>query len=235
MSSAKWKPVKNYGVWHARPVEYRVEYNEDDSRDPHIFLTFHDESQDDLTAAINIKSTSKGESRLVYWMNDNLDSSILRDFKDLPLGWHKLDGKKGLDYLRDDGLLGKKKGIVLPHDIPGENNDIIEALTPHIERSCNEKATVYIFGAKFNDHQGLHEVHQNQGSLPRYSNSVQKDGALIFHFEEADAGKQWVGVFLAFASQKQPTDNEKGLAKKDSKSWAEILGVEPEESERFDA
>jgi uncharacterized protein YukJ len=234
MSSTQWKPIRNYGVWHARPVEYSVEYHEDDSYNPHIYLTLHDKSQESLEAAINIKSTSKGESRLVYWVNEKLDASILKDFSDLPLGWQKLDGKKGLDYLRDK-LFVKKDGIVLPHDIPGENNDIIEALTPHIKRSCGEKATIYIFGVKYKGGSGLHKIHQNQGSSIDYPSSVQKDGALIFHFEEADAGKQWVGVFLAFASQKQPTDNEKGLAKKDSKSWAEILGVEPEESERFDA
>lgn len=231
--NAKWQPVENYGVWHVRPKKYRAERRKDDKKNPHIYLTFNDESQGNFKAAINIKSGTDDDSRLVYWINDELNASVINKFKDLPLGWHELDGEEGLDYLRDDNLFVKKKGIVLPHDIPGKNNDIIEKITPHLDRAIKEKATIYIFGSGHND--GLHEVHQNQGSPIRYSNSVQKDGALVFHFEKAEPGKQWVGVFLAFASQRQPTDEETGLAEEPSQSWAEILGVKPERNERCDA
>jgi uncharacterized protein YukJ len=240
-SAPKNKPVKNYGVWHARPVEYRTERDSDDPNSPHIYLTFRDKSQEDFEAAINIKSGDKKESRLVYWINEGLDASVIKDFEGLSPGFHSLSGKKGLDYLRDEGLFVEEEGLVLPHDIPGRDNDIIDKLTPLLDRAINEKATIYIFGSKYPEPprrgslRGLHEVHQNQGSLPKFSNSVQTDGALIFHFEEADEGKGWVGVFLAFASQRKPTDDKTGLALPDSKSWAEILGAEEDEEEEPDA
>lgn len=235
------KPVKNYGVWHARPIKYRTERDSDDPHSPHIYLIFQDKSQEDFEAAINIKSGDKKESRLVYWINEDLDASIIKDFKDLSPGFHSLSGKKGLDYLRDPGLFVEEDGLVLPHDIPGQDNDIIDKLTPLLDRAIREKATIYIFGSKYPEpprrgsYRGLHEVHQNQGSLPKYSNSVQTDGALIFHFEEAQDEGEWVGVFLAFASQRKPTDDRTGLALPDSESWAEILGAEDDGDEEVSA
>jgi uncharacterized protein YukJ len=233
----EWKPVVNYGVWRVRPYEYRAERAAEDDESPHIYLNFNDESTEMFEAAINIKSGTKGESRLVYWINDKLDASFIKSFKDLPLGWHELEGEKGLDYLRDEGLFVKQDGIVLPHDKIGRNNDIIDKITPYLKRAKEEQATIFIFGSRYEEPppagklRGLHEIHQNQGSLPRYSNSVQKDGAMIFHFEEADPDQQWVGIFLAFASQRMPTDNEKGLAQEPSESWAEILGAGAEKDE----
>lgn len=238
--TAKNKPVKNYGVWHARPIEYGTDRDSNDPNSPHIYLTFRDKSQEDFEAAINIKSGDKKESRLVYWINEEMDASVIKDFKDLSPGFHPLDGKKGLDYLRDKGLFVAQDGLVLPHDIPGKDNDIIDKLTPLLDRSIKEKATIYIFGSKYPEPprrgslQGLHEVHQNQGSLAKYSNSVQTDGALVFHFEEAEDSGEWVGVFLGFATQRRPTNDRTGLALPDSESWAEILGAE-EDGEGGDA
>lgn len=60
----------------------------------------------------------------------------------------------------------------------------------------------------------------NQGSLPKFENGVYRDGGIFFHFEEDDS---WVGVFLAFASQRVPTDDETGLPLPGSKSLAEML------------
>ena len=227
------KDVQNYGVWFARPIKYDVETKEDDPKSPHIHLTFRDDSQENFTAAINIKSGDRKESRLVYWFNDDMHASFIDDFKGLKPGFHSLEGNtKGLDYLRDDGLFDQRKGEILDHDIDGENNDIIDKLTPLLKRSVNEKATIHIFGSQFGGkkstgkQRGIHNVHMNQGSLPKYSNGVQQDGAMFFHFEDED---QWVGVFLAFASQRVPTDNETGQPLPNARSWANILKQEEEE------
>lgn len=230
------KPVTNYGVWFARPIDYDVEYKEDDPKDPHIYLIFRDNSQEDFEAAINIKSGTADESRLVYWLNEDMDPSVIKAVKDLKPGFHSLQDKpeRGLDYLRDKGLFKQEEGILLPHDVPGENNDIIDKLTPLLDRAINEDATIYIFGSKYSEPprrgklRGLHHVHQNQGSKPGYANSVQRDGAFFFHFEKDD---KWVGVFLAFASQKQPTDDKTGLPKRGARSWANILEGEEDDDE----
>jgi uncharacterized protein YukJ len=215
MPSHQGKSVKNYGVWFCRPVEYYVDGAED--RTPHINLTFKDKSSASFKAAINVKSNGK-ESRLVYWFNDNLDASILDKYKDLSLGFHPLSGKNGLDFVRTQGLLVFEEGILLPYDEPGNDNDVVDKLTPLLDRSIKEKATIYIFGARFGDGQGIHDIHMNQGSLPKFENSVYTDGAIFFHFEEDET---WKGVFLAFASQKVPTGDD-GLPLPDSKSLADM-------------
>lgn len=229
-SAQRPKDIQRYGVWFARPINYCVEYEEDDPESPHIYLKFQDKSQKEFKAAINIKSRDKKESRLVYWINKNVDASVIDDFKNLKPGYHSLEGNpKGLDYLRDNRrgeLFDEKSGILLEHDIPGKDNDIIDKLKPLLDRSIKEKATIHIFGSKYKDSLGIHEVHMNQGSLPRFSNGVQQDGALLFHFEQPS---EWVGVFLAFASQRVPTDDETGQPLKNAESWAKKLKGEEDE------
>jgi uncharacterized protein YukJ len=79
-----------------------------------------------------------------------------------------------------------------------------------LQDGIDRKATFYVFGSHFSDREdGMHEVHMNQGSLPRYESGVFQDGALFLNFQ--DDG-HWEGVFLAFASQKLPTDDRTGLA-----------------------
>jgi len=61
---------------------------------------------------------------------------------------------------------------------------------------------------------GIHDVHMNQGN-PHVQgphdffddNGVWQDGALFLHFPDVD---QWVGIFLAFASQQWHTDDRTG-------------------------
>lgn len=59
----------------------------------------------------------------------------------------------------------------------------------------------------------------NQGSLPSYSNGIYEDGAILFEFDDG----HWEAVFLAFASQRIPTDDQ-GEYESNSQSLADILG-----------
>jgi uncharacterized protein YukJ len=60
----------------------------------------------------------------------------------------------------------------------------------------------------------------NQGSLPRYENNVYRDGGFFLYFEKDD---HWEGVFLAFASQRVPTNDQTGEAKRGAQAMAETL------------
>jgi uncharacterized protein YukJ len=115
-------------------------------------------------------------------------------------------------------------GLVLPHDAPGPNNDIIDELTPILQDGIDRKATIYLFGSQFNDNNsgedGIHDVHMNQGSLPRYANGVYQDGALFLHF--ADDG-HWEGVLLDFASQRVPTYDDTGKPKHGAQELVQII------------
>jgi uncharacterized protein YukJ len=197
-----------------------------------------------LEAAINVKSIDKG-SRLVFWLTDDFcNSPIIEQLSKLDEGFHLaqwssvnnnnnsgIEGHRrnrhhqarrlesdlrGLDFIRTDDLINIKSGQVLPHDIPGENNDIVDKMEPILKNAIG-KSTTYIFGSSFGS--GIHDVHMNQGSLPRFDNGIYEDGAILFQYNDG----HWGGVFLAFASQRIPTDSE-GEPEQDSDTLADILG-----------
>lgn len=125
---------------------------------------------------------------------------------------------QGLDFIRTKDLLDIKKGQVLPEDNDGSDATILADMEPIITDAINKKATAYIFGSSYGS--GIHDIHMNQGSLPSYSNGIYEDGALLFKYDDG----HWEAVFLAFASQKIPTDDQ-GEYTSDSKTLASILGA----------
>ncbi|RAL14495.1 YukJ family protein, partial [Aspergillus homomorphus CBS 101889] len=111
----------------------------------------------------------------------------------------------GLDYLRTTPqLLDLEAGRLLPHDIPGNDNDMLDELEPILKDAIHRRATAYVFGSAFGGSGGcgIHDVHMNQGSRKTYEDAVHKDGGMVFRFEDG----RWEAVFLAFASQVVPTD-----------------------------
>ncbi|KAJ5679443.1 hypothetical protein N7462_007687 [Penicillium macrosclerotiorum] len=240
--------ISHYGVWACQPTRYTAQTEKQDSKSPHIYLYFTDGSSSSkkLEAAINVKSTDK-DTRLVFWLKRNFSHPITEQLSSLSQGFHlaqssstqsssnekdEYHGKsrnrhrhyrrqestfQGIDYIRTKDLLDIKSGQVLPHDIPGPNNDILDELDPILTSAINEKATAYIFGSSYGS--GIHDIHMNQGSLPSYDNGIYEDGGLLFQFDDG----HWEAVFLAFASQKIPT-NDEGEAESNSESLADILG-----------
>ncbi|KAF2266027.1 hypothetical protein CC78DRAFT_459950 [Lojkania enalia] len=229
-------PIENYGVWKATPIRYTYETKEQDPKSPHLSLYYRDEEPAEGRAAINIKSGDKSDSRLVYWTVPDFHHPIIEGLADLSPGFHELEANDdlALDYIRSN-LFQRQTGKLLPHDIEGENNDILDTLKPIVDRAISSKATVYLFGSAFGDGKGIHNVHMNQGSPRRWArdNGVYHDGCLIIQFDD-----HWEGVFLGFASQAvhtgdsgrdagQPTPPQGYL------KWADFLDVDiaPEDRE----
>ncbi|KAF7171810.1 hypothetical protein CNMCM5623_004141 [Aspergillus felis] len=211
--------IPKYGVWVAQPTHYTAQTEKQDPKSPHIYLYFTDgTSTKQYEAAINVKSTDK-DTRLVFWFDRAFSHPLTQTLSNLDGGFTLLnaEGQKGLDYIRTSGLVDINAGKVLPHDIPGPNNDILDSLDPIISDAIAQKARMYVFGSSYGT--GIHDVHMNQGSLPRFENGVYEDGALLLQFEDG----HWEAVFLAFASQRIPTDDN-GEAKQGSEDLAEILG-----------
>lgn len=227
--------ISHYGVWACTPTRYTAQTEKQDPKSPHIYLYFTDDSSSskNLEAAINVKSTDK-DTRLVFWLNRNFSHPITEQLSKLDQGFHlaqesgstqnksthnsrQTSTLQGLDYVRTKNLVDIKAGKVLQHDIPGPNNDILDDLDPILTDAINKKATAYIFGSSYGS--GIHDIHMNQGSLPSYSNGIYEDGAVLFEFEDG----HWEAVFLAFASQKIPT-NDQGESESNSESLADILG-----------
>jgi hypothetical protein len=147
---------------------------------------------------------------------------MVQDLAKLDLGFHDPEELKGrgLDYIRSD-LFDNKKGRLLPHDINGPNNDMIDVLGPEVQESIDKQAEIYIFGSRFNTKNGMHNVHMNQGNIKsfRRDDGVFQDGGLLIHYKETG---QWTGIFLAFASQAIHTDDEDGHAIS-SVTWSQFL------------
>jgi len=211
--------VKDYGVWAATPIS--IELDDRNPNSPHIHLKFRDDSSaNELIAAINVRSTSL-DSRLVYWLNENLQHPITDRLKVLDHGFHPISARdgRGLDYIRQK-LVKVSEGELLEFNQPGPDN-IIEKVTPILQRAIDGQNKAFIFGSKFSDEngQGIHDIHMNQGSLPHFAHGVFQDGAIIFYIPNSD---HWEAIFLAFASQRIPTDG-RGLSSPDTTELVDQL------------
>ncbi|KAH2049104.1 hypothetical protein LV155_005385 [Aspergillus fumigatus] len=169
-----------------------VEHHEDDPRSPHLSL-YHDGSgqrrkegsQRNLgrtgmeiswpfRAAINIKSGDTNDSRLVYWIDrDFSQHSIIDRLSVLKPGFHLLEDTKSspdgprVGFIRSN-LFNVNSGRVLPQNIEGPDNDIIDLLEPEVRQAIERQAEVYVFGARFDTKDGIHDVHMNQGNKGRW-------------------------------------------------------------------
>ncbi|CAD0093804.1 unnamed protein product [Aureobasidium vineae] len=215
--------LKNYSIWVANPVSYVAQTPEQDPKSPHITLKLTD-GTNSPEADINVKSTSK-DTRLVYWVNNNFQHPITQQLASLPLGQTVLKPTNGehskyaLDFIRTTpALLDLNAGTILP---ASGNNTIEDKLEPILTQAINQKAKVYLWGQGYNDsngESGIHDIHMNQGNTGNFSNDVFSDGSFMVQFED-----HWEAVFLAFADQEVPTDDETGDPTDDAKAFDETL------------
>lgn len=242
--------IAHYGVWVGQPTRYTAQTLQQDPTSPHIYLYFTDSSSSSSSkkepeAAINVRSTTK-DTRLVFWLTRNFSNSITEQLNGLQEGFHLLSNYahrkhssynhshhhesrhnndnassstslRGLDFIRTPDLVDIKSGSVLSTESKDSKNDILDQLEPILTDAINQKAVIYIFGSSYGT--GIHDIHMNQGSSPSYDNGIYEDGALLFKFPDG----HWEAVFLAFASQRIPT-NDKGEYEQNSQTLAAILG-----------
>ena len=206
----KARGIKNYGCWKGTPTSFTAQTLTQD-RSPHIYLKFSDGSGSTKEAAINVASTDSDHD-LVYWLHRTWSHPVTKTLTSLDSGFHEATTTDGtdlsLDFLRTTpALLDLTQGRVLPNNEAGANNDILDQLKPLLDDAIGARATVYIFGSNYGT--GIDDVHMNQGSEPQYDNAVGEDGALIFHYADDN---HFEAVFLAFASQSVPTDDQTGAA-----------------------
>jgi uncharacterized protein YukJ len=151
-------PIRNYGVWKARPVSYRVDGPDD--RSPHINLVFADNHRSNLKAAINVKSRSN-PSELVYWVDHHFTAGITQALDRLEYGFHSVDindpetGRLALDYYRSHDLLVLKRGRLLPYLEDGPDDDILDQLKPILNQAIRGRADIYLFGSQFDRGDGI--------------------------------------------------------------------------------
>ena len=161
----------------------------------------------------------------MFWFVPDFQHPIVDDLRSLGMGFHRIvsqAGETALDYIRGN-LIDLGNGRVLSHDRPGAFDDIIDFVMPELQAAINRNAIVYLFGEPYDDMQGIHDIHMNQGSHGRFqgSNGVWQDGGIIIHFPDED---RFDAIFLAFASQAVHTNETNGDALPGSQNLAQLLG-----------
>lgn len=200
-----------YGCWKGTPISYSGQTLQQD-KSPHLTIKFTSgTSGKTYEAQVNVASTEK-ETELVYWMDQNWSHPITKTLTSLSEDFHEATTTDGtglsLDFIRTSpALVDFSAGRVVQDDDSSDTaNNILDQLEPIVKAAIAAKATMYIFGRDYNT--GIDDVHMNQGNTGNYENAVGTDGALIFHYPTGN--QQFEAIFLAFATQEVPTNDQTG-------------------------
>jgi len=215
-------PLKSYGVLAGRALERRREGAIDT---PHYQIRVGTRDGTEFRVAVNVQS-QESPSELLYVVDENLEHPVTATLNESLDGWRSLPSAPGgsnLDYIRGN-LFDHTAMRSLPPDVTGPDNDLADLLDHYVERAIADPAAyLYVFGERFGPENtpdkvfgftpgnGVHDVHMNQGNSAAFArdDGVWQDGGLLLHFPSA---ARWVGVFLAFQSQRWHTDDTTGHA-----------------------
>ena len=211
-------PLKNYSVLKGAAIDRRL----GTGQTPHYQIRVVDDTQD-YRIAVNVMSALEplhprvpGGHRLPA-----SDHAGPRGAAQGAASRREQAGGLALDFIRGN-LLDPRDMRLLPHEVPGPDNDLNEQIDHFVQRAmAAEEAFVYAFGETwgpedtkdkyfgFKPGQGIHDIHMNQGNVGRFTedDGVWQDGGLLFHFPLQD---QWAAVFLKFQSQTWHTDDRTG-------------------------
>jgi uncharacterized protein YukJ len=199
--------VSNYGVLRGSIDRWVRE--DGDGSSPHLQIRVLDGTGQPWRIAVNVQSSDA--SHVVYWL---------------------------VDPLRGHPLFAWESGVALRPSGDQPADDLQDLLILHL-RSCMEAGgEVYAFGSRFDRNlnkpidaefgntdglHGIHNIHLNQGNVGRFAgdNGVFRDGGLILAHPD-----RFVGLFLAFQTQRVPT-TESGAAAAGAKTVRELIGGAP--------
>ncbi|HEU0055268.1 MAG TPA: YukJ family protein, partial [Longimicrobium sp.] len=200
-------PVPNYGVVKGHVTSARPER---DLNKPHYQVRLKAAGKS-FQIPINVRS-SEGAPELRFLIDEDFRHPLTASLSGVAEGFLAVpDGRRGpaLDYVRGN-LFDTAKLVALPHDLPGEDNDLNDKLDRVMRRAVNDDGIdVFVFGSRFPG--GVHDVHMNQGNPLAggfaKDNAVFQDGGVLVHFTRQD---RWTAIFLAFQSQSFHTDDVTG-------------------------
>jgi uncharacterized protein YukJ len=170
---------------------------------------------DKWDVAINV-GTNDADDLLKYKLVFDFRHPLIQTLAAAEPGSHELTDRHGLpalDFMRSDLL--QSTGKWRDSDVMDGSDDSEPALSLKrlLSRAHQNNLDVYIFGRFFDQGDGLHDVHMNQGSTKQFihrpgddsndHNDVWQDGAVI-----VDVGApEWAAYFSAFNQQLVPTDD----------------------------
>jgi len=204
-----------YGVLRGHPDRYK---REDNTSTPHLQVRILENGGQPWRIAVNVQSDSG--SNVAFWVVDPLVSHpLLASLPAKPSGFSSVARKadEALDYVKAP-LFDWKHGRLLPPSGTASSDDLQDLLSLYLDQCKNANGEVYAFGAKFDQNlhkpidaefgntdglHGIHDIHMNQGNVGSHAgdNGAFHDGGLILAFPD-----RYLGLFLAFQTQRIPTD-----------------------------
>ncbi|HJZ72497.1 MAG TPA: DUF2278 family protein [Vicinamibacterales bacterium] len=192
------------------------------SRSPHLQIRLTDSHGKPWRIPVNVRSGDPAKSLVIFHRADPLLSHpILSDLAALPSGLTDLNhqarsASNALDYSRAP-LFDLATGIALPPTGPGQNDDLQDVVSRHLNDLKAGGGELFAFGSHFHDpapkpgidaefgtKDGMHDIHMNQGNAPHEhdeDNGVFNDGGLLLRFAD-----HVTGLFFRFETQFLPTD-----------------------------
>ena len=170
---------------------------------------------DSWDVAINV-GTNDADDLLNYKIVYDFHHAIRQALTEAQPGFMDLTGAKAapaLDFQRGDVLA--ETGPWRPSDVLDGSDapEPVASLKRLLERAQAQALDVYVFGRRYaGGADGIHDVHQNQGSGPPFlnegddhndHNDIWQDGAVMVDLGD-DA---WAAYFTAFTMQRLPTDD----------------------------
>jgi uncharacterized protein YukJ len=225
----------DYGVLRARPD---LAKREDGGATPHLQIRALDNTGQPWRVAVNVQSGDGSE--VVFWVVDPLvGHPILGSLAATPSGFTLTAANSGasLDFVKAplfDWVLGR----ALPPSGGANADDLQDLLTLYLDQCKAAGGELYAFGAKFDENlhkpidaefgntdglHGVHDIHLNQGNVGAHAedNGPMHDGGLLLAFPD-----RIVGLFMAFQTQRIPTDAA-GAAAPGAQPLSRIISAHP--------
>ena len=224
-----------YGVLRGRPDRYK---REDNTSTPHLQIRVLDAGGQPWRIAVNVQSSTGSD--VVFWVVDPLAGHpLLASLPARAPGFVSVARNAGnaLDYVKAP-LFDWTLGRTLPPSGQASSDDLQDLLSLYLDQCKNVGGEIYAFGAKFDRNlnkpidrefgnldglHGIHDIHLNQGNVGAHSedNGAFHDGGLVLAFPD-----RYLGLFLAFQTQRIPTDDA-GNAAPGSRPLSQILRPGP--------
>ena len=204
-----------YGVLRAR---FDLAKREDGLSTPHLQIRALDSTGQPWRVAVNVQS--QDHSEVVFWIVDPLvGRPIIDSLSARPSGFSPAapNATTSVDYLKAP-LFDFSLGRVLPPTGSANADDLQDLLGLYLDQCKAAGGELFSFGMKFDSNRhlpidaefgntdglhGIHDLHMMQGNVGEHAgdNAAFHDGALMLAFPD-----RIVGIFLAFQTQRIPTD-----------------------------
>lgn len=222
----------HYGVLRAR---FDRAKREDGQDTPHLQIRALDSTGQPWRVAVNVQSMDGSE--VVFWVVDPLvGHPIVDSLATAPSGFSTPtpNAAGSVDYFTAP-LFDFAQGRVLPPSGSANADDLQDLLSLYLDQNKAAGGELFSFGMKFDSNRhlpidaefgntdglhGIHDIHMMQGNVGAHAddNGTFRDGALLLAFPD-----RVVGIFLAFQTQRIPTDGT-GRPTADAQPLSTVIG-----------